>query len=89
MEVKEMLLRAPRGYEKAWGVEHTSTLNIVNNLNNLYRDQGKAVAEEMYVRALRGKEKAVGKDYPRMQIIASNLQAVRASNGVADQQKTT
>jgi hypothetical protein len=34
-------------------------LDTVNNLDNLYADQGKIVeAEEMYVRALRGYEKA-------------------------------
>jgi hypothetical protein len=65
---------APRGYEKAWGPEHTSTLDMVNNLGNLYADQGKIVeAEEMYVRALRGYEKAFGTDHPRTQIIARNL----------------
>jgi len=46
-------MRALRGYEKAWGPEHTSTLDTVNNLGNLYADQGKIVdAEEMYVRTL-------------------------------------
>jgi Tetratricopeptide repeat len=86
-----MYLRALRGYEKAWGVEHTSALDTVNNLGNLYKDQGKTVeAEEMYVRATREYEKAVGKDHPKIQIIARNLQAVRDSNdGVADQQKKT
>jgi tetratricopeptide (TPR) repeat protein len=58
-EAEEMYLRALRGFEKAWGAEHTSTLDTVNNLGNLYADQGKiAEAEEMYLRALRGKEKA-------------------------------
>jgi tetratricopeptide (TPR) repeat protein len=53
-----MYVRALRGYEKAWGLEHTSTLDTVNNLGNLYADQGKIVeAEETYVRALRGYEK--------------------------------
>ncbi|SLM37739.1 beta transducin-like protein het-e4s [Lasallia pustulata] len=45
--------------EKAWGPEHTSTLGTVNNLGVLYKDQGKmAEAEAMYRRALEGKEKA-------------------------------
>jgi hypothetical protein len=35
--------------EKALGVEHTSTLETVNNLGNLYSDQGKlARAKQMY-----------------------------------------
>ena len=43
-------MRALRGNEKAWGPEHTSTLDTVNTLGNLYADQGKMVeAEEMYV----------------------------------------
>jgi Tfp pilus assembly protein PilF len=50
-----MYMRALRGYEKAWGAEHTSTLDTVNNLGALYYGQGKmAEAEEMYMRALRG-----------------------------------
>jgi tetratricopeptide (TPR) repeat protein len=54
-----MYQRALRGYEKALGAEHTSTLDTVNNLGILYADQGKlAEAEEMYQRALKGKEKA-------------------------------
>ncbi|PVH70491.1 hypothetical protein DL98DRAFT_564159 [Cadophora sp. DSE1049] len=38
---------------------HTSTLDTVHNLGNIYADQGKLVeAEQMYQRALQGKEKA-------------------------------
>jgi Tfp pilus assembly protein PilF len=50
-----MFERALQGYEKALGPEHTSTLNTVNNLGNLYADQGKlGEAERMYERALQG-----------------------------------
>ena len=74
-EAEEMYVLALRGYEKAWGPEHTSTPDTVNNLGNLYADQGKvAEAEEMYVRALRGYGKAVGTDhYQRTCTIARNL----------------
>src|SRR5271156_6567099 len=59
-----MYIRALRGYEEALGPDHTSTLNTVHNLGNLYADQGKlAEAEQMYVRALAGKEKALGPDH--------------------------
>jgi tetratricopeptide (TPR) repeat protein len=76
-EAEDMYVRALRGYEKAWGAEHTSTLDTANNLGLLYKNQGKMVrAEDMYVRALRGYEKAVGKDHPRTQKIARNLQAL-------------
>ncbi|KAH8800849.1 hypothetical protein F5884DRAFT_685562, partial [Xylogone sp. PMI_703] len=51
------------GYEKAWGPEHTSTLDTVNNLANLYKNQGKLVeAEQMYQRALQGFENTIGID---------------------------
>jgi hypothetical protein len=33
--------RALRGYENALGAKHKSTLMTVNNLGNLYREQGK------------------------------------------------
>src|SRR5256885_13203150 len=40
------------------------SLTTVNNLGNLYRNQGKlAKAEQMYVRALVGSEKALGPDH--------------------------
>jgi len=38
IEAKEMYLWALDGKEKAWGPEHTSTLDIVNNLSSLYAD---------------------------------------------------
>jgi hypothetical protein len=49
-----MYMRALAGYEKALGPEHSSTLNTVNNLGLLYRDQGKLeAAEQMFKRAQR------------------------------------
>ncbi|SLM38841.1 nb-arc and tpr domain protein [Lasallia pustulata] len=58
-EAEAMYRRALEGYEKAWGPEHTSTLNTINNLGSLYSSQGKmAEAEAMYRRALEGYEKA-------------------------------
>ncbi|RDW56928.1 HET-domain-containing protein [Coleophoma crateriformis] len=63
-QAEEMYERALKGYEKALGPDHTSTLNTVNNLGLLYADQGKLVqAEEMYERALKGTEKALGPDH--------------------------
>jgi len=60
-EAEKMYERAPQGKEKAWGRDHTSTLNTVNNLGNLYKSQGKLdKAEKMYERALQGYEKALG-----------------------------
>jgi hypothetical protein len=40
------------GREKALGPDHTSTLDTIHNLDNLYGDQGKLdVAEQMCTRA--------------------------------------
>ena len=73
-EVEEIYVRALRGYEKAWGADHTSTLDIVNNLGNLYADQGKlGQAEEMCIRALRGYEKAWGADHMSTLETVNNL----------------
>jgi tetratricopeptide (TPR) repeat protein len=59
--VESLYLRALRGKKEVPGAEHTSTMNTVDNLGNLYFDQGKIEeAEKMYSRALRGKEEAWG-----------------------------
>lgn len=63
-EVEDMYLRALIGYEKTWGLKHTSTFNTVNNLGLLYSNQGKIKeAENMYLRALTGYEKAWGLEH--------------------------
>ena len=73
-EAEKIYARALKGYEKAWGAEHTSTLNTVNNLGLLYKNQGKmAEAEEMYVRALDGYTNLRGSDHPNTRLIARNL----------------
>ena len=69
-----MYLRVLAGNEKALGPDHTSTLDTVNNLGILYRDQGKlAEAEQMYVRALAGNEKALGPDHTSTLDTVNNL----------------
>ena len=51
-EAEDMYVRALTGKEKAWGPEHISTLNTVNNLGILYKNQGKMKeAEDMFQRA--------------------------------------
>lgn len=63
-----------RGREKALGLDHTSTLQTVNNLGNLYIHQGKLKeAEEMFQRALKGKEKALGPDHTSTLATVGNL----------------
>jgi len=57
-EAEKMYERALDGKEKAWGPEHTSTLDTVNNLGLLYTDQGKLVeAEKMYQRETNSRAK--------------------------------
>jgi tetratricopeptide (TPR) repeat protein len=78
-----MYQRALQGKEKAWGPEHTSTLDTVNNLAILYADQGKLVeAEQMYQRALQGKEKAWGPEHTSTLDTVNNL-----ANLYADQDR--
>lgn len=69
-----MYQQALAGHEKALGPDHTSTLITVNNLGNLYRDQGKLKeAEEMYHRALTGYEKALGPSHHKTQQVVEGL----------------
>ena len=73
-EAEKMYRRALDGYEKAWGQDHTSTLNTVNNLGLLYTDQGKhGEVEKMYRRALDGYEKAWGPDHTSTLDTVNNL----------------
>lgn len=56
-KAEEMYQRALTGYEKAWGSEHTSTLDTVYNLSLLYESLGRLdEAEKMYQRVLAGKK---------------------------------
>jgi hypothetical protein len=48
-----MYIRALQGKEEALGLEYILTLDTINNLGNLYKNQGKlAEAEKIYIRAL-------------------------------------
>ncbi|KAH9206331.1 P-loop containing nucleoside triphosphate hydrolase protein [Leptodontidium sp. 2 PMI_412] len=74
VEAERMYQRALQSNEKAWGPEHTSTLDTVNNLGLLYADQGKLVeAERMYQRALQGYEKAWGPEHTSTLDTVNNL----------------
>ena len=73
-EAEQMYQRALQGKEKAWGPEHTFTLDTVNNLGNLYVSQGKLVeAKQIYQRALQGYEKALGPDHTSTLTTVHNL----------------
>jgi tetratricopeptide (TPR) repeat protein len=53
-KAEKIYQRALQGYEKAWGPEHTSTLDTVKNLGILYKNLGQLdEAEKMYQRELR------------------------------------
>lgn len=71
----QLNLRALRAKEKAWGPEHVTTLDTVNDLGKLHAEQGKVVeAEEMYVRALSGFEKTLGTRHDRTLKVSVDLQ---------------
>ncbi|KZL70068.1 NB-ARC and TPR domain protein [Colletotrichum tofieldiae] len=73
-DAETMYKRALQGYEKAWGLDHTSTLNTVNNLGLIYADQDRLKdAETMYKRALQGYEKAWGPDHTSTLNTVNNL----------------
>ncbi len=81
-EAEDMYLRALTGYEKAWGPEHTSTLDTVHNLGALYSDQGKMKeAEDMYLRALTGNEKAWGPEHTSTLDTVNNLGILYKNQG--------
>ena len=85
-EAEYMYERALRGYEKALGPNHTSTLQTVNNLGALYAGQGKLVeAENMYQRALHGYEKAWGLEHTSTLDTVNNLGALYADLGRLDE----
>jgi len=82
----KMYQRALQGYEKAWGLEHTSTLDTVNNLGLLYADLGRLdEAEKMYQRALQGKEKAWGLEHTSTLDTVNNLGNLYADLGRLDE----
>ncbi|KAI5920957.1 hypothetical protein F4810DRAFT_680379 [Camillea tinctor] len=81
-EAEDMYLRALQAYEKAWGPDHTLTLDTVNNLGLLYAEQGKLQkAEGMYLQALQGHEKAWGPDHTSTFDTVNNLGILYAKQG--------
>jgi tetratricopeptide (TPR) repeat protein len=78
----QMYQRALQGFEKSWGLEHTSTLNTVNNLAGLYWKLGQLnKAEQMYQRALQGFEKAWGPEHTSTLETVNNLGVLYKSLG--------
>jgi Tetratricopeptide repeat len=74
--------RALSGRENALGPDHISTLDTIDDLGSLYRDQGRlAEAEVMYERALEGKQKVMGPDHPSTLRTANLLRDLYQSQG--------
>jgi tetratricopeptide (TPR) repeat protein len=85
-KAEKMYQRALQGKEKAWGPEHTLTLDTVNNLGNLYADLGRLdEAEKMYQRALQSKEKAWGPEHTSTLNTVNNLGNLYADLGRLDE----
>ena len=81
-EAEAMYQRALEGKEKAWGPDHTSTLDTIHCLGILYSKQGKLQeAEAMYQRALEGKEKAWGPDHTSTLDTVNNLGLLYSDQG--------
>jgi hypothetical protein len=69
-----MYIWALQGCEKALGLDHTLTLNTVNNLSIFYADQGKlAEVEAMYGRVLQGYKDAFGLELMSSYLLALNI----------------
>jgi hypothetical protein len=80
-----MYLRALRGFEEAWGAKHTSTLDTVYNLGNLYRDRGEAVeARKMYERAVYGYNDVEGNHEADIMYLRQQLSLLEVTDGEAD-----
>ena len=68
--------------EKALGANHPDVGQTLNNLANVYRDQGKyREAEELHKRALAIREKALGTNHPDVGQTLNNLANVYRSPG--------
>ena len=78
-----MYQRALEGYEKALGRDHTSTLNTVNNLGVLYKDQGRLTeAESLYQRALSGFQTALGPSHWKSKLVMRNMDSLQHAKGI-------
>jgi hypothetical protein len=77
-----MYNRVLQGLEKALGLKHTLTLDMVNNLGLLYDDQGRlAEAEAIYNQALQGSEEAFEPKHTLTLSTVNNLGSLYTSQG--------
>lgn len=77
-----MYQRVLEGYEKALGLDHTSTLDTVNNLGLLYKNQGKLKeAEEMLSQALVGFQTLLGPSDQKCELITQAIRSLHQPQG--------
>jgi tetratricopeptide (TPR) repeat protein len=82
VEAEEMGQLALQEFERAWGSDHMSTLDMINNLGKVYEAQGRLKkAEAMYKRALEGYEKAWGLGHESILTTINNLGNVYNAQG--------
>ncbi|KAF8469702.1 P-loop containing nucleoside triphosphate hydrolase protein [Kalaharituber pfeilii] len=68
--------------EQLLGIDHLDTLNAVNNMGNVFLQQGQHnKALEWYERALAGREKALGTDHPDTLAVVYNMACVFYGQG--------
>jgi CHAT domain-containing protein len=69
-------------YEKALGPDHPNVATSLNNLAELYRQQGRDEdAEPLYKRSLAIREEALGPDHPDVATSLNNLAVLYAAQG--------
>ena len=71
-----------KGFEEKLGSKHPDTLGTVENLANVYRNQGQyEKAEQLYQHVLEGREEKLGSKHPDRLATADELAAVYQSQG--------
>jgi hypothetical protein len=74
--------RALRSYEKALGPDHTSTLQIFNNLGNLYKDQGRwKEAEDLEVVVMETRKRVSGQEHSHTLTSMAHLASTYRNQG--------
>jgi tetratricopeptide (TPR) repeat protein len=88
---ERMLRQALEGQQKLLGVDHHATIDIINNLAFLARNQGKLdEAEALCIQALQGFfEKGLGADSPATLNAVENLAEIYTEMGRLDDSKRT
>ncbi|MBL7133054.1 MAG: ATP-binding protein [Phycisphaerae bacterium] len=87
-QAKEVIGRALKIHEKAYGKNHPNVATSVNNLGSVLSDLGdRAGAKKCFERALKIDEKAYGKHHPNVATSVNNLGSVLRALGDLPQAK--